>query len=109
MHIYQKTDSHFFIGHWNGSPVEIGLVQILKAILPSEVYHYHEYHEYYVILHGKGMLNVEGRNVPLEANTIVMVQPGERHRVSWIDPEEGIGWVIVKERSAPNSKIVVPE
>ena len=26
-----------------------------------------------------------------------------------IDPVEGIQWVIVKERSAPNSKTVVPE
>lgn len=109
MQIYQRTNSHLFCGHWNGSPLEIGVTQTLKAIPPREVYHYHEYHEYYVILQGRGRLNVEGREVPLEAQTVVMVQPRERHRVSWVDTEEGIQWVIIKERSAPESKIVVSE
>jgi hypothetical protein len=47
--------------------------------------------------------------VPLEAETIVMVAPGERHRVTWVDPEQGIRWVVIKEQSAPGGKIVVPE
>lgn len=106
---YQRTGSHLFCGHWNGSPIEIGLTQILKAVPPREVYHYHDYHEYYIILQGKGMLNVEGRDVPLEANTVVMVEPTERHRITWVDPNEGIQWVIIKQHSVPNSKIIAPE
>lgn len=109
MMVYRRTDSHLLCGHWNGSPIEIGMTGLLKAVPCGEAYHYHDYHEYYVVVRGRGGLNVEGRDVPLEADTVVMVQPGERHRVAWIDLEEGVQWVIVKERSAPESKIVVPE
>jgi hypothetical protein len=40
---------------------------------------------------------------------IVTVQPGERHHLAWIDPREGIEWVIIKERSTPDGKIIVSE
>jgi len=81
----------------------------MKSVPRGETHHYHDYHEYYVILRGRGLLNVEGREAPLEAETVVMVRPGERHRVTWVDPDEGIQWVIIKERSAPDSKLIVPE
>lgn len=79
----------------------------MKAVPRNEAYHYHDYHEYYVVLRGKAKLDVEGNEVPLEVDTVVMIQPGERHRVTWVDPEEGIQWVIVKEQSAPDSRVVV--
>ncbi|MBI1801427.1 MAG: cupin domain-containing protein [Chloroflexi bacterium] len=109
MQIYHATNSHLFCGHWNGSPLEIGLTGLMRGVPRREAYHYHDYHEYYVILRGRGRLKVEGRAVPLEPNTVVMIQPGERHRVVWVDPDEGIQWLILKERSAPDSKVVVRE
>jgi len=109
MRIYRRANSHLLCGHWNGSPIEIGLTGVLKAVPRGEANHYHDYHEYYLILRGRGTLNVEERDVPLEANTIVMVQPGEQHHVVWVDPDAGIQWVIIKERSAPDGKIFVPE
>lgn len=109
MKIYRRTNSHLLCGHWNGSPIEIGLTSVMRAVPDSERYHYHNYHEYYIIIRGKGTVNVEGCDAPLEANTVLMIQPGERHRIAWIDPDEGIQWIIIKERSVPNSKIVVPQ
>lgn len=109
MRIYRKMNSHLLCGHWNGSPIEVGLAEIMKTVPENETYHYHDYHEYYVILQGKGILNVEGRKISLEPNIAVMIQPGERHRIAWIDPIVGVQWVIIKERSAPNSKTIVPE
>ena len=52
-------------------------------------------------------LEVEDQRVPLRGGTVVMVEPGERHRVVFVDPEVGARWVIIKERSEPNSKHVV--
>ena len=74
MKIYRKTNGHLLCGHWNGSPMEIGLTDVIKAIPDSETYHYHNYHEYYIIIRGKGTLRVEGRDEPLEANAVVMIQ-----------------------------------
>jgi mannose-6-phosphate isomerase-like protein (cupin superfamily) len=107
--IYERMDSPWRCGFWNGSPLEVLLSDLFRAIPASERYHYHDYHEYYIVLHGRATLRVEGRDVPLLADTVVMVQPGERHRVVWVDPELGVRWVVIKERSHPEGKIIVPE
>ncbi len=109
MRVYERAENPWVCGHWNGSPVEVLISAIFRAVPASEVNHYHEYHEYYVVLHGRATLRVEGEDVPLMAGTVVMVQPGERHRVTWVDPDGGVQWVVVKERSVPDGKIVVPE
>jgi mannose-6-phosphate isomerase-like protein (cupin superfamily) len=109
MRVYRKTDSPWRCGFWNGSPVEILVSDHFRVIPQSKRYHYHDYHEYYVMLHGRARLLVEGREVPVEANSVLMVQPGERHRVTWVDPDEGARWVVVKERSHPDGKVIVPE
>ena len=110
MEIYRRTGAFLACGYENGSPLEIIFPPaVFYAVPPNEIYHYHPYHEYYIVLQGRAMLKVDGRPVPLEANTVVMVGPGERHRVTWVDPEQGVWWIVVKERSAPDTKIQVPE
>jgi mannose-6-phosphate isomerase-like protein (cupin superfamily) len=106
MKTYRKLNSHLLCGHWNGSPVEIGVTELLTKVPESERLHYHDYHEYYVVLEGDGSLEVEGSMVPLSAGSAIMVEPGERHRVVSIG-SSGIRWVIIKERSEPDSKYVI--
>jgi mannose-6-phosphate isomerase-like protein (cupin superfamily) len=107
MRTYLPSNSHLFCGHWNGSPVEIGLLPgPLRDVPAGETLHYHDYHEYYVVLEGSAELEVEGERVPLRGGTVVMVEPGERHRIVFVDPQAGARWVIIKERSEPNSKHV---
>jgi mannose-6-phosphate isomerase-like protein (cupin superfamily) len=72
MKVYKKSSSHLFCGYWNGSDIEIGLTENLKSIPENDVLHYHPYKEYYLILEGKGAIEV-----------------------------------IIKEKSLPNSKIIV--
>jgi mannose-6-phosphate isomerase-like protein (cupin superfamily) len=110
MRQYAAGESHLLCGHWNGSPLEIGLAPTpLKEVPNSEVMHYHNYHEYYVVLEGSAELEVEGQQVPLRAGNVVMVEPGEIHRIASVDPELGARWVIIKERSEPDSKHIVVE
>ena len=109
MRSYRRGASHLFCGHWNGSPVEIGVTSVLTAVPRSEVLHAHDYHEYYVVLEGRAALLVEGETTPLEAGTVVMVEPGEKHRVSWVDPNAGVRWMIIKQRSEPDSKRIFEE
>ena len=106
MRTFEKSGTHLFCGHWNGSPVEIGLTELLLEVPRTESLHYHDYHEYYVILEGSGSLEIEGSLVPLNAGSTVMVEPGEKHQVVAVAPT-GIRWVIIKERSEPDSKRVV--
>jgi len=53
MKTYSRTPhtGHLLCGHWNGSPLEIGLTGgTVTAVPRGEAYHYHDYHEYYIIL-----------------------------------------------------------
>lgn len=110
MRTYLRGESHLFCGHWNGSPLEIGFsASLLRDVPKSERLHYHDYHEYYVILEGSAELEVEGESIPLRRDMVVMVEPYEKHRIVAIDPQVGARWVIIKERSAPNSKHVVSD
>jgi mannose-6-phosphate isomerase-like protein (cupin superfamily) len=104
MKTYKQESSHLFCGHWNGSPVEIGEGTLLSVPV-SEVRHSHPYHEYYVVLEGEGELEVEGARVPMRAGTVIMVEPGEAHEVVSV-ASTGCRWVVVKERSEPDSKVL---
>ena len=105
MKIFEQEDSPLFCGHWNGSPVEIGIGR-LRAVPPGEAFHYHEYYEYYVVLNGNAKLNVDGKEYDLAGNSVVMVESGEKHEVTWVDPELGCEWIIIKQKSIPGSKIL---
>lgn len=89
-------------GHWNGSPLEIGL-GLRTEVGTGEVRHTHPYHEYFVMLEGEATLEVEGAVVPMHPGMVVMIEPGECHCVIAVGPT-GARWVVIKERSAPNTK-----
>lgn len=106
MRLYKKSRSHLFCGHWNGSTVEIGLTENLKTIPENNQLHCHNYREYYLILEGAGAIEVENEIVSLTKDTLMMVEPNEKHKWHSIDPNVGVRWVIIKEKLLPDSKII---
>ena len=104
MKIFRRDGTHLFCGHWNDSPVEIGMSELIHQVPGSEAYHFHTYHEYYLFLEGCGVMNVEGKMISLKAGSLLMVEPGEKHEIASIDTKQGLRWVIIKERSTPDSK-----
>jgi len=107
--MYNKRDEcgdgpGWVCGHWNGSPVEIGMGPRIE-VGSYDVMHHHPYCEYYVVLEGEAELEVEGEQVPLRAGVVVMVEPGERHMVTSVG-DGGAHWIVIKERSAPGTKHV---
>lgn len=106
MRLYKKGKSHLFCGHWNGSEIEIGLTENLKRIPGNNQLHYHPYKEYYLIIEGRGAIQVEDRIVSLSKEMLLMVDPYEKHEWRSIDPFVGVKWVIIKEKSLPESKII---
>ena len=109
MQIYHKPAesgdrSAWVCGHWNGSPLQIGL-GLRTEVGSGEVRHYHPYCEYYVVLEGSAELEVEGQLVPLQSGMIVMVEPGEWHQVVNVGAT-GARWIDIKARSEPDTKYV---
>jgi len=107
MKLYKKGKSHLFCGHWNGSKIEIGLTEKLKIIPGNNQLHHHPYKEYYLIIEGKGAIQVEDRIVSLSKEMLLVVDPYEKHKWHSIDPFVGVKWLIIKEKSLPDSKIIV--
>lgn len=107
MKVYEKSAESgdgpaWVCGHWNGSPVEIGIGH-RSEVGDGEVWHHHFYREYYVMLDGAAELKVEEEVVELRPGTVVMVEPGENHMVTAV-ADGGASWVVIGEQSAPNSK-----
>jgi len=110
--IYHKSEASgsgpaWICGHWNGSPLEIG-TGLRTEIGVSEVRHFHPYREYFVVIEGTAELEVEGTPVTLRSGMVVMIEPGERHQVTSLGAT-GARWVVIKERSEPNTKYVCKE
>lgn len=106
MKVYSKTGSEpaWLCGHWNGSPVEIGM-GLRKEVGANEVMHSHPYCEYYIAIEGEAELKVGNDQVTLAPGCVVMVEPGEKHMVTSVG-KDGAFWVVVKARSEPGTKIV---
>ncbi|HRW10131.1 MAG TPA: cupin domain-containing protein [Caldilineaceae bacterium] len=89
-------------GHWNGSPLEIGM-GLRTEVGAREVRHHHPYCEYFIGLEGTAEFEVEGSVVELRPGLVVMVEPGECHRLLSVD-EAGARWIVIKEQSRPGTK-----
>jgi len=64
LRIYEVADDSpvWVCGHWNGSPIEIGF-GLRSEVGPHEVRHHHPYCEYYVVLEGSAVIEVDGKQV----------------------------------------------
>jgi mannose-6-phosphate isomerase-like protein (cupin superfamily) len=101
---YSGSAPAWVCGHWNGSPIEIGRGRRTE-VGSNEALHHHPYREYYVVIDGEAELVVDGKSVALRAGMVVMIEPGERHMVTAVS-EHGAEWIVIKERSEPDSKFV---
>lgn len=59
------------------------------------------------MLEGTAELEVEGAAVPMHPGVVVMIEPGECHRVTSVGAD-GARWVVIKERSATDTKNLCP-
>jgi len=104
MKVFTAEDGPLFVGYRNSSPLLIGLTDRRFTVPEGESRHYHDFHEYYLVLAGQIEVEVEGRIVVLKGPSLLMVQPGEAHEMVWVDPGEGAQWVIVQEHSVEGGK-----
>jgi mannose-6-phosphate isomerase-like protein (cupin superfamily) len=61
----------------DGAPASVHVVDIRS----DSARHYHRtFAEIYTCLDGHGFLELDGRVVPLDPGTVVVIEPGRRHR-----------------------------
>ena len=88
MRVHTREGGLYFCGHWNGSPLEIGDSTLLREVPESEALHSHEFFS----IEGEAELEVERGTVLLKAGSVVLVHPGESHRISCVHPTLGARW-----------------
>jgi len=54
-------------------------------------------------------MNVKGKLFPMEAGTILMLEPAEKHAVASEDSKQDLQWVRFKARATPDSKHIAEE
>lgn len=85
------------------SPLAIARA-VTKDVLESEKLHSHEKAcEYYIFLKGKAKLEVEGKIVTAVADDVILIEPGEKHKIKKVAKE--IDYITI--RTSPESKKTV--
>lgn len=93
MKIYQrqgkstKGPGNFFFGDYGEIPISVSLTIIGKNNVSKskDTRHLHkEGHEFYFTIDGKAIIEIEGKEVILDKNHLIMVEPGEKHFVKKI-------------------------
>ncbi|MDD4332851.1 MAG: cupin domain-containing protein [Patescibacteria group bacterium] len=79
----RQTDD-FYFGDYGEIPIGVSFVTIDKNNQDEmqDKLHYHlKSKEFYIILEGEGILEVENKEIILNSNSMIMVEPNEKHRI----------------------------
>jgi len=107
MQQYSANDDGWFCGWWNGSPLQINCAE-RKRLYPREKYHFHkDFCEYYLVLNGLLVLKVDGTEITIKKDQMIMLEPGEKHKV--VSVGKGCRYLTIKSKSYDNNKVAVNE
>jgi len=107
-----KTDrrsADFYFGNYGEIPIAISSATINKSGIIGDKLHYHKKgYEFYLTTQGAGLLEIEGKEVELTEKKLVMVEPGEKHKIKSATktPFSFIAIVNIKNK---NDKCVIEE
>jgi mannose-6-phosphate isomerase-like protein (cupin superfamily) len=100
-------------GYWGEyGEIELGLSSGLisdKTSFSSEQLHYHVNGIVYFIIHeGEGVLEVNGKEIPLKRDDMCEVKPGEQYRILRAE-KTPFSWLAVCTSNNADDKIIVNE
>lgn len=103
---YNYNEDGWFCGYWNQSPLQIKYSQ--GRPLKVENLHSHDFAEYYLVLEGKLTVNVNNEVVEVDQLELIMIEPGEKHKIIKKVPSECF-YLIIKEKSYKQNKNFLEE
>lgn len=88
-----------------GSPIKIAYVCTDK-LLQSDVLHYHDQgHEYYILLKGKIILQINQNFVEAIKGDVIHVEPCEEHKVYSVNEE--VEYIVIRTNHHLGDRIVL--
>lgn len=80
-------------GDFNGAPLNIAKA-VTDSVLEKETLHAHDGYEFYIFLKGKAEIEVNDKIIQVEKGDVILVEPGEKHRV--LNILEEIDYISIK-------------
>lgn len=83
-----RGPGYFYFGDYGEIPIQASFTTINEKSQDKskDTKHFHkEGHEFYFTFKGKGIIEIEGKEVVLDEEHLVMVEPGEKHFVKKIE------------------------
>lgn len=105
----QRGPGNFYFGDYGEIPIGISQTRIDEKNIDKskDTLHYHKQGiEFYLTIEGKAVLEVEGNQVELNENQLVMVEPGEKHYVKQVT-QTPFSVISICTTKDPDDKIVV--
>jgi len=107
----KKPKSTPYFGYWGEyGEVVLGISMgciIDNDIFPGEKLHYHlKGTMYFIVLDGSGFLEVDGKEVLLQKDTMCEVSPGEQYRILRAN-EVPFSWLVVCTSNSVDDKVIM--
>ncbi|MDK2896111.1 MAG: hypothetical protein PWP04_231 [Candidatus Atribacteria bacterium] len=109
MEYVRADEKDFRHGDWGikylfrGPRVDWGIVYLKPGTSLGKHFH-HQVEETFYILEGKGILQVDERELTVEAGTAVRLEPGEKHDLL-ASSEEAVRGIFIKVPYLPQDKV----
>ena len=89
MRIYPKQQKEIngeYYGSFGEIPIGISVVTVesFDQNFDDPLHHHIEANEFYLVTQGQLLLEVNGQDIELDSNHMVMVEPSERHKIKSI-------------------------
>ena len=77
-----KKSNNFYFGDYDEIPVGVSFATLSKNGINKDKLHYHKKgYEFYITTQGSGIMEIEGKEIELNNEQMVMVEPGEKHKI----------------------------
>lgn len=77
-----RKSSDFYFGNYGEIPIGVSFATINKNGINGDKLHYHKKgFEFYITTQGSGIIEIEGREIVLNNEQMIMVEPGEKHKI----------------------------
>lgn len=77
-----RQSSDFYFGNYGEIPIGVSFATINENDISGDKLHYHKKgFEFYITTQGTGLLEVEGKEIELSEEQMVMIEPEEKHKI----------------------------
>ena len=117
MKIYKKQSKslreseNYYFGNYGEIPIGVSFATINESNKNEikDKLHYHvKSNEFYIILEGEGILEIEGKEFVLNSDSMIMVEPNEKHKITKAT-KLPFRFIAISTEKAKNDKVIIDE